>query len=285
MSTHLDASGLTSQTTMLLSPGLSLRRSSYTGEKGPLSSTSSRFGFPQVFTSPPPSPGLPALVPRHGKPVPPPISNRRLFRLLLWLSGVCSILYFGFANIRLAQSVPSVGYSLQDGEEYEMVGEDMLPDYPTPVVISDKRGRAKWTVSIPPSYDFPLLPKDYADICKQSMEVATHVGDLHSHRHVQHAAHYGYYHVDANFMDVAEAIEHGMLPGVAKGGWASVGKEGTMVGEVADQLVENEVCETSLTFVMETGDAGLGRTLLALWMAYGLAKKEGRAFFVDDSRW
>lgn len=178
-----------------------------------------------------------------------------------------------------------MGYSLQDGEEYEMVGEDMLPEYPTPVVIADKRGRAKWTISIPPSYDFPLQPKDYADICKQSMEVATHVGDLHSHRHVQHAAHYDYYHVDSNFMDVAEATEHGMLPGLGKGGWESAGKEGAMVGEVVDQLIENEVCEKSLTFVMETGDAGLGRTLLALWMAYGLAEKEGRAFFVDDTRW
>jgi len=27
---------------------------------------------------------------------------------------------------------------------------------------------------------------------------------------------------------------------------------------------------------METGDAGMGNTLLGMWMAYGLAMKEGR---------
>jgi hypothetical protein len=40
-----------------------------------------------------------------------------------------------------------------------------------------------------------------------------------------------------------------------------------------------------MTFVLETSDAGLGKTLMQLWTAYGLAKKEGRDFFIDDSRW
>ncbi|KAK5000794.1 hypothetical protein LTR66_000426 [Elasticomyces elasticus] len=36
---------------------------------------------------------------------------------------------------------------------------------------------------------------------------------------------------------------------------------------------------------METSEAGFGNTLLMLWISYGLAKKEGRAFFIDDTRW
>jgi len=166
-----------------------------------------------------------------------------------------------------------------------MVEDSQLPDFPTPVVISDKRGRAKWTVSIPVDHGFPLLPKEYAGICSQNMKVASHVADLHSHMHREHAAHYDYYHVDSNFMDVAEAEEHGLLPGLKGKTMTFNGQDGSVVGENKDGLIEEDVCETSMTFVLETADAGLGKTLMMLWVAYGLADKEGRAFFVDDSRW
>ena len=261
----------------------------YNGEKGPLSSTSSRFNLNHLVQSPPPSPYLPALVPRHGKPV-PSRAPRRCMRALIWLCGVMGIFYFGLKNIP-QNRVPAVGWSIHDDQEYEMVGEDSLPDFPTPVVVADKRGRAKWTVSIPPNYDFPLEPAVYAEICRQNMEASNHVADLRRHKHVAMQAHYDYYHVDPYFMDVAEAEKHGMLPGPTARAESKIwgltrnGIEGSLVGVKADQLVRKEVCKTSMTFVMETTDAGLGPTLMQLWMAYGLAKKEGRAFFVDDSRW
>jgi hypothetical protein len=167
-----------------------------------------------------------------------------------------------------------------------MIGDDSLPDFPTPVVVSDKRGRSKWTISIPSNYDFPLKPEIYGEICRQTKEASDHVADLHKHAHVTHAAHFDYYHVDPYFMDVAEAEGHGMLPGgLAKGWGRKAGSDGNIVGEKKDGLVDMEVCKTSMTFVMETADAGLGSTLMMLWTAYGLAEKEGRAFFVDDSRW
>lgn len=95
-------------------------------------------------------------------------------------------------------------------------------------------------------------------------------------------------------MDVADAEEHGMLPGASvntkKDIWGKamgdVGHDSmgedlvTMQGEGKGQF-----CETSLTYVMETGDAGMGSTLIGLWMSYGLAQKEGRAFFIDDTHW
>ena len=165
--------------------------------------------------------------------------------------------------------------------EYEMVADTELPDFPTPVMITDRKGRAKWTVSIPPDAEFPLEPKVYAEICEQNVEVASTVADLQSLSHKFRGGE-DYYHVDSNFMDVKDAEELGLLPGVTA---KTNMKEHGMVGEVMDSLVIEEVCEKTLTFVMETQDAGLGGTLMMLWMAYGLAKKEGREFFVDDSRW
>lgn len=194
------------------------------------------------------------------------------------------ISYYGFSMVGWDPSVKSVGWATHSGEEYEMVGESELPDFPTPVVITDKRGRAKWTVSIPPDHQFPLQPKQYAEICQQNMEVSKHVQDLHRHMHIEHAAHFDYYHVDPNFMDVAEAEAHGLLPG-SKAQTTLKGLDGSLVGVNQDTLVESEICEKSMTFVLDSHQAGLGKTLMMLWSAYGLAEKENREFFIDDSRW
>ncbi|KAH8591388.1 hypothetical protein B0O99DRAFT_519681 [Bisporella sp. PMI_857] len=263
-------------------PRINLRRAaSYNAaDRGPLSSTSSRFSFNHLIVSPPPSPSLPALVPRHGKPV-PIHTPRRYVRALVWVVGFLLITYLGYSMVRSNGTIEKVGWANHAGEEYEMVGDSELPDFPTPVVVTDKKGRTKWTVSIPPSHAFPLEPKQYAEICMQNMEVAQHVADLHAHKHKQHGM-YDYYRVDPNFMDVHEAETHGLLPGPKA---KTSMREESLVGETQGSLIENAVCEKSLTFVMESGDAGMGKTLMMLWTAYGLAKKEEREFFIDDSRW
>ncbi|EGS19186.1 uncharacterized protein CTHT_0058110 [Thermochaetoides thermophila DSM 1495] len=56
-------------------------------------------------------------------------------------------------------------------------------------------------------------------------------------------------------------------------------------GSISTATGGKQVCKKSLTFVLESDDAGLGKTLLMLWIAYGLARKEDRAFFIDDTRW
>ncbi|PBP22672.1 hypothetical protein BUE80_DR006609 [Diplocarpon rosae] len=127
-----------------------------------------------------------------------------------------------------------------------MVGESEPPDFPTPVVVIDKKGRAKWTVSIPPDHDFPLAPQQYAEICQQNVEVANHVEELHAHIHRQHLD-YNYYHVDHNFMDVAEAEAHGLLPGVkAK---MTMKEGGSVIGENTDGLIDSEFEDTRKTAV------------------------------------
>ena len=133
-----------------------------------------------------------------------------------------------------------MGWATHAGDEYEMVGDSELPDFPTPVVVTDKRGRTKWTVSIPVDAAFPLEPHQYAEICTQNMEVASHVADLHAHVHRPHS-HYGYYHVDPYFMDVAEAEEHGLLPG-PKGKKNMKAQDGSVVGEQTDSLIIQDVC-------------------------------------------
>lgn len=197
--------------------------------------------------------------------------------MVLWLAGVLVFLYYGLTTLQSGRGRKPVGWATHSGEEYEMVGDSELPDFPTPVVVTDKRGRTKWTVSIPPEYKFPLEPREYAEICQQNMEVANHVADLHAHI-VRPHSHHGYYYVDQHFMDVAEAEAHGLLPGLK-------GKTSKESGSLVGVAEGNSVCEKTLTFVMETSDAGLGRTLMMMFSAYGLALKEEREFFVDDSRW
>lgn len=288
MPPYLDLSKTHAHGDMLLaarkSPRINLRKSASAlsdRDRGPQSSTSARFSFHHLMTSPPLSPSLPALVPRHGKPL-PTHKPRRFLKGLFWLVGVMVIVHYAFSRLDSTSRIPTVGWSNNAGSEYEMVGDAELPDFPTPVVVVDKRGRAKWTVSIPPDTPFPLEPETYGEICMQNMEVAKHVETLHTHAHREHSGHYDYYHVDRNFMDVAEAETHGLLPGAKA---KSTMREDLLIGEESGSLVQADVCEKSMTFVLETADAGLGKTLLMMWTAYGLAQKEGRAFFLDESRW
>ncbi|KAI3401926.1 hypothetical protein diail_6486 [Diaporthe ilicicola] len=277
---------------MIISPPrINLRRAaSYNhSDRGPLSSSSSRFGFDHLlFNSPPPSPGLPLpqQAPRMRKTSSTPRPSR-VFRCLLWLSGVLLILYLAAQSIRQGQVVPVIGWGRASDEAYEMVGQDDLPDFPTPIVVTDRRGRAKWTVSIPPDYQFPLTIKEYSDVCAKCREVAMRVHALHTHNPVEKAQisfNRGDAGNDRYFVDVKEAEKNGFLPGAAAG--TVPGRDGDLLGADKNDLAGSlPACRSSLTFVLESDDAGLGKTLMSLWMAYGLAKREGRAFFVEDARW
>ncbi|KAJ4297067.1 hypothetical protein N0V88_003984 [Collariella sp. IMI 366227] len=79
-----------------------------------------------------------------------------------------------------------------------------------------------------------------------------------------------------DFIDVQEA---------QKAGYLSTPVIGPGAGGKGGSSKEKPVCQRSLTFVLESTDVGLGKALIMLWTAYGLAEKEGRAFFIDDTRW
>jgi hypothetical protein len=160
--------------------------------------------------------------------------------------------------------------------EYEIVAGDDLPDEPSAVMVSDSKGRKKWTVSIPPHHDFPLLPSQYYEICRQTEQISKELAQAGGKKWKRST---GYYKQDPYFVDVKDAQESGLIPNPNKDG--KIGEQ-----EIPDDpIAGRRPCGKSLTYVMETSDAGMGNTLMGMWTAYGLAKKEGRAFFVDDTRW
>ncbi|KIW03390.1 uncharacterized protein PV09_05597 [Verruconis gallopava] len=255
-STASTASDNSSSSTSSISPGLSPRKS--------LLSPSEFL----IAESPPPSPGLPSLIPRHGKKSHTSILWK--LRRVIYVFGALSVLTW----LALRTVFYSSGASGPLNGDYEIVSADSLPEEPSAVMLSDSRGRQKWTVSIPPHHSFPLLPSQYHEICQQAEHISN---ELNPSRRKKR--HFGYYEKDSYFVDVAEAQKQGLLP--------DINREGK-IGETAipdDPISGRRPCGKSLTYVMETSDAGMGNTLLGLWMAYGLAKQEGRAFFIDDTRW
>lgn len=164
-----------------------------------------------------------------------------------------------------------------------MVGGSQLPKEPSAVALQDAKGKVKWTVSIPANLDFPLRPAQYRDLCHQSMELASQVRQEAQSSNIAKRM-LNYNQVDEYYIDVQEAEEQALLP-PSRG-------TGRPQGLVEDEAVVDgfsttgmKVCDRSLTYVMETEDAGFGNTLMRLWMSYGLAKAEKRAFFIDDTRW
>lgn len=146
-----------------------------------------------------------------------------------------------------------------------LVAGSSLPDEPTALVVEESTGASKWTVWIPHNHTFPLPGQNYVDMCEHSALLRTGIqASAESAGKKPWWRREGYYTRDQTFLDIADAERTGALPKSKTG---------------------EDTCETSLTFVLDAEDASFGKSLLLLWMSYGLAKKEGRAFFLDSSRW
>jgi hypothetical protein len=157
---------------------------------------------------------------------------------------------------------------VNEHSSYDLVDQSQLPEEPSALIVHDDRGKQKWTVWIPPQTSFPLRSWEYAEICSQANELQYSLGSGSGIFKGKHK----YYATDPHFVDISEAISKGLLPAPSE----SLSES---------ELDRKSTCKRSLTFVMETEDVSMGNSLLALWLAYGLARKESRAFFVDDSRW
>lgn len=266
-------------------PTMAMRRTPSTLSTPTLSSTkhelaAAKHGFMHLLDSPLPSPALPSIVPRHGKK-PPRHRVRTFLRLFLrWSLRGCglSLTYWLIWTMMWTAAPPAaVSYLTVDADAYQMVGEDPIPPAPATVVVVDGRGRPKWTISIPSTDPRPRRPGEYAAICRQSDQISSRLRESTVFGSNAARGSSDYDHVDPTFMDVAEAEAHGLLPGAKSVGPQSGLDERTSGGEM--------MCEKSLTYVLESADAGLGTTLMGLWASYGLAKLEGRAFFIDDTNW
>ena len=250
-----------------------------------------KYGFHHLLDSPLPSPALPSITPRHGKKPPPRRAKhamRLLFRLCKWLAGV-SLLYWIASTILSSRELPDAVNDLSsDGKTYDVVADGSGPLEATPVVVTDSRGKARWTVSIPSSLEFPLRPSDYTNICQRSDEISERLQGIRDGS-TSTGASFRYDYIDPNFIDVQEAEQDRLLPAAS----TTVGRSRKPMGLEVEKVFEDQkpvlagdgICERSLTYVMETTDAGFGKTLMGLWMSYGLAKEEGRAFFIDDTNW
>jgi hypothetical protein len=183
---------------------------------------------------------------------------------VLTIAGLSLLLWLAFTRL----PAPGHSYSPFQEPEYELVGADSLPDEPSAIMVVNERGKTRWTVSIPRNGSFPLRPAQYREICEQTGEIGRELRRLGGKKEKEKER--GYYQRDRYFLDVTEAQRKGLLPRDEEGDDGEGGLP---------------VCEKSMTYVMEMEDARMGNTLLGMWIAYGLALKEGRAFFVDDTRW
>lgn len=194
--------------------------------------------------------------------------------------------------VRGAARPRAANYLAGGDETFEVIEDDVLPKEPAAVMVVNNRGKPSWTVSIPPGLAFPLRPIEYANICHQSSRIAERLRASKSLSSHQRGSSHDYYRSDPYFTDIVEAQRQGFLPTasddtkVEKETVFGIDDEGH-INQHSTALLRNEakVCARSLTYVMESADAGLGTTLMGLWMSYGLAKKEGRAFFIDDTNW
>ncbi|KAK4105754.1 hypothetical protein N658DRAFT_415992 [Parathielavia hyrcaniae] len=283
----LDLSRTTHSKVVISPPRINLRKAaSYNHDRGALSSTSARFNFNHLVFSPPPSPGLPSLSPPVKKPNQRLLGTVRPLRVIRYAIRLLSVVVVFFVALEVltllfgepvpAQNEPANAAKPAETAETDMVSQSEAPDFPTPIMVTDNRGRAKWTVSIPPAFEFPLTMSQYAEMCLKCRQVAERARHLRSHGHGIHHVSLGFGSDSTDdFVDVQEAEQAGYLPGNRRMGGSSAG----------GVKAEKQVCKRSLTFVLESDDAGLGKTLMMLWIAYGLAEEEGRSFFIDDTRW
>ncbi|KAM3414926.1 hypothetical protein BST61_g10067 [Cercospora zeina] len=154
----------------------------------------------------------------------------------------------------------------QSQADLEWIAANALPEEPTALVVADPTGTSKWTISIPHHHSFPLSGHYYKDICSQGDTMRRGLADDAGFGGGHHWWHRnGYFAKDASYLDIEEAENLGALP--------------------KTNVEVSNVCETSMTFVLDDEEASFGKSLLLLWMSYGLANQQGRAFFIEDSTW
>lgn len=256
----------------------------------PQSATSGAFLSPTVASrrgllagrTPPASPSLPSLIPRHGKKPTQQNHSRLVKRILISCCGIAIVIWLVLRQL-YTESQQTVTYG-DEAEEWEMVGGTQLPKEPMAVAVQDTKGKMRWTVSIPSNLEFPLRAAQYSDICQQAMELSTSV-----RQEAQGASNIakrmlGYNQEDKFYIDPQDAEQQALLPPAKDKGRPRSFVEDEAIAD-GFSTAGQRVCERSLTYVMDTDEAGFGNTLMRLWMAYGLAKAENRTFFIDDSRW
>ncbi|CAD6500621.1 BgTH12-06330 [Blumeria graminis f. sp. triticale] len=245
--------------------------------RSPSTPCNSRFCVSNIVSLPL-SPVLPSLVRPRSKEI-LTSKYRRQLKVAAWLISIFIITYHSLHEAKHFTTV--TGWAALRGSKDEAVRGAYRPDFPSPVILNI-HGQLKWTISIKPGEAFPLAPRQYAEICNQSIQTAEDVANLHGHLYLPSIIPTKSGNIDPNFIDVREVMELGIFPDSPKKLKPS---DEFPLREGVDELTRLPVCNKTMTYLLESSDAGLGSTLMMLWTAYGLAREEGRDFFVDDSRW
>ena len=198
------------------------------------------------------------------------------------VASVLLIVWLYCSSLHITSYVPT-GHNRLAGPRYTISNDSLASMKDGPVIIQDQYGGERWTMSIAQNSSFPLRPQQYRTMCRTSEMVSKQLvrRPTRPSRIMGKAASAPFHIPDDSFVDVAEAETLGVLP-------SSDGINPTSV--VAEDYVldlgsKQATCARSLTFVMDTDDVGFGHSLMQLWLAYGLAKAEGRAFFLNDRGW
>ncbi|KAL8795738.1 MAG: hypothetical protein Q9195_001789 [Heterodermia aff. obscurata] len=254
------------------------------------SSFSSKYSVNQMLESPMPSPALPSIVPRHGKKPRPNHLRNALRRLLPMSKWICGLLILGWVLTSRSswRILPLITGDSSLNENCDLMNEERSPEHPMPIFIANSKGRPRLSISLPKHLPYPLRPSEYSFVCSRYEDAARRLQQQKSHSGFYHnRGFHKYYYTDPNFMDVREAEEHGFLP--VKQDDGTLPSQQTSDEEKSLSMkhlrTDGKICEKTLTHVLETTDAGIGKTMMSLWLSYGLAQEEGRAFFIDDSNW
>ncbi|CCU81544.1 hypothetical protein BGHDH14_bgh02973 [Blumeria hordei DH14] len=245
--------------------------------RSPSMPCNSRICVSHVVSSPL-SPVLPSLIRPRSKEI-MTSRYRRQLKVAAWLISIFIITYHSLHESK--HFTTATGWAALRRSKDETVRGAYRPEFPSPVIVNI-HGQLKWTISITPGEAFPLASRQYAEICNKSLQMAEDVANLHGRLHLPSVIPKKSGNIDPNFIDVREVMELGIFSDPPKK--LKISNEFPLREEV-DEPTRLPVCNKTLTYLLESSDAGLGSTLMMLWTAYGLAREQGRDFFVDDSRW
>ena len=214
-----------------------------------------------LITSPLPSPALPSILPRHGKK-PPRINSTRILRILLWFALM--VLLFRCYDLFQNDS-PGKPHrtSISNLKHLTIVTDATPPPFAAPFAFTNRHGQRKWTMSVPTQ----LKSSEYGKLCADMDHVAAQTAFNNQQQHGCWSQR-DLYERDSNYVDISDAKDQGHLLSTSD--------------RTTDPRSNLPVCASSLTFVLDGMNAALGPQMLQLWLAYGLARREGRDFFIDD---
>ncbi|KAK6498891.1 hypothetical protein TWF481_011462 [Arthrobotrys musiformis] len=176
-----------------------------------------------------------------------------------WVVGFCVILSCGIISVFFSGKYTDAGVFDLFRDLVEERGRGGYTRQPEVMMVSNGTGYA---ISMPLNEDaYPLPGEWYRALCDSVEMKSMAAAERRSGKPM--AAHLGYYDVDVGY----EGLE---ISGDEEGG----------DGE----------CEKTLTFVVDDWEGrvgGVGEMVMGLWMAYAVAMKEGREFFVvgRKGRW